>query len=88
MAEVVNEHISVINITRVELPEKRQALNKIIGSLANMDVKLDSNTQALEKEVFQVGQFVQLYLQVNSIIQALRRTVVQANSYIKHVKLQ
>ena len=61
-AHVVDENISVINITRVELSENRQALNKIIGSLANFDVKLDNITLALEKEVFQVGQFVQLYL--------------------------
>ena len=35
---VVYENISVINITRVEMSENRQALNKIIGSLANLDV--------------------------------------------------
>ena len=38
--------------------------------------------------MFQVGQFVQLYLQLYSIIQAIRRTVSQANSYIGHVQLQ
>ena len=47
-----------------------------------MDVKLGNITQALEKEVFQVEQFVQLYLQLDSIIQEIRRTVWQANSYI------
>ena len=47
-----------------------------------MDVKLGNITQALEKEVFQVGQFLQLYLQLDSIIEAIRRTVWQANSYV------
>ena len=37
----------------MELSENRQALNKIIGSLVNLDVKLGSITQAIEKEVFQ-----------------------------------
>ena len=63
-------------------------LNKIIGSLLNLDVKLGNITQALEKEVFQVGQSLQLYLQLDSIIQAIRRTVWQANSYVEHVQLQ
>ena len=37
IAHVVDEFISVINITRVEMSGNRQALNKIIGSLANLD---------------------------------------------------
>ena len=52
--------------------ENRCALNKLIGSLAYFDVKLGDITQVLEKEVFQARQFVQLYLQLDSIIQAIR----------------
>ena len=70
------------------MSENRQALNKIILILANLDVKFSNIRQALEKEVFQVGQFIQLYLQLDSIIQAIRRTVWQANSCVKHVHLQ
>ena len=68
--------------------ENRSPLNAILGSLANVDVKLGNITQALEKEGFHVGQFVQLYLQFDSIVQAIRRTVWQPNSYVKHVQLQ
>ena len=55
IAPVVDENTLLINITRVEMSENRPALNKMIGSLANLDVKLGNITQALEKEVFQVG---------------------------------
>ena len=37
------------------MSENRQTLNKIIGSIANLDVKLGNITQALLKEVFQIG---------------------------------
>ena len=57
------------------MSKHRQAMNKIIGNLSNLDVTLGNITQALEKEVFQVGQFVQLSLHLDSIIQAIRRTV-------------
>ena len=50
------------------MSENRQALNKIIGGLAILDVKLGNITQALENEVYQVGQFVQFYLQLDSFI--------------------
>ena len=63
-------------------------MNKIIGSLANLDVKLGNITQTLEKVVSQIGQFVQLYLHLDSNIQAIRRTVWQANLYVEHVQLQ
>ena len=87
-APIVNENISVINITRVEMSENRKIKNKIIGSLANLDVKLGNITQALEKEVFQVGQFVKLYLYLDSIKQAIRRTFWHAKSYMEPVQLQ
>ena len=58
MAHVVYKNISVINITRVEMSENKQVLNKIIGSLANLNVRFGIITQTLEKEVFEVGQFV------------------------------
>ena len=38
--------------------------------------------------MFPVGHFVQLYLQLHTIIQAIRRTVWQANSYVEHMWLQ
>ena len=59
-------------------------MNKITGSLANLDVKLGDIIQALEKVVFQSEQFVHLYLQLDSFMQAIRRTVLQANSYVEH----
>ena len=70
------------------MSDNRQTLNKVIGSLANLDVKLGNITLTLQKEVFQVGQFVQLYLQLDSINQPIRGTVWQANSYMEHVQLQ
>ena len=39
MAYVIDENISVINITRVEMSQNRQTLNKIIGSLAGIGYK-------------------------------------------------
>ena len=80
ITHVVDENISVINITRVEMSENRQALSKMIGSLANLNVKLGNITQAIGKGGFQVGQFVQLYLQLESIIQT-KRTVCMWSMY-------
>ena len=88
MAHIIAENILVINVTRVEMAENRQAINKIIGSLSLLDSKIGNITQALERDVFQVSQFIQLYLQSDSVIQAIRRTIWWAGSYMEHIQLQ
>ena len=52
MAHIIDINISVINVTRVEMSENRQAMNKIIHSLSLLDSKIGNITQALEREVF------------------------------------
>ena len=69
------------------MAENRETVNRIIASLSNLDPKLENFTQALEHEVFQVGQFVQLYLQLDAIIQIVRCIIWQANSYMEHIQL-
>ena len=88
MAHIIDENISVINVTRVEMSEYRQAINKIIGSLSLLNSKIGNITQALESKVFQVSQFIQLYLQLDSVIQAKRRTIWRAGTYMEHIQLQ
>ena len=88
MAQIIDQNISVINITRVEMSDNRQAINKIIGSLSLLDSKIGNITQALEREVFQVSQLIQLYLQLDSVICAIRRTIWQDGTYMEHIQLQ
>ena len=52
MAHIINENIPVINVTRVEMSENIQAINKIIGSLSLLKPKIGNIIQALEREVF------------------------------------
>ena len=58
------------------MSENRHALIKIIGTLTSLDAKLGNITHALEKEVFQAGQFVHFYLRLDSIIQAITSAIV------------
>ena len=75
VAQIIDEDISVINVTRVEMSENRPAINKIIGRVSLLDSKIGNITQALERDIFQVSQFIKLCLQLDSVIQAIRRTI-------------
>ena len=55
MAYIIDKNISVLNVTRVEMSENRQAINKIIGSLSLLDSKIGNITQALDGTFFQVS---------------------------------
>ena len=88
IAHVVDESISVINISRIELAENRHSLGQITASLVQLDSKLDNVTQLLEKQIIEVEYFVQMYLQLESIIEEIRRTIRQASFYMEHLQLQ
>ena len=88
ITHVVNEIISAIKVTWIDMAKNRETVNRIITSLSYLDVTLGNITQALECEVFQVGQFVQLYSQLNTVILAVRCTFWQTNSYMEHIQLQ
>ena len=57
------------------MAENRPTVNRIRASLSNLDVKLGNIMQALEHDLLQVRKFVQLYLQLDAIIQIVRHTV-------------
>ena len=67
---------------------KYATVNRVTASFSNLDTKLGNITQALACEVFQVGQFVQLYLQLTAIIKTARHTIWQAKFYMEHIQLQ
>ena len=44
----MDECISEINVTHIEMAENRQTVNRIIASVSNLDAKLGNFTQALK----------------------------------------
>ena len=60
--------------------ENRQTVNRIKASSSILYAKLGNITQALECKVFLLGQFIQLYLQFDTIIHTVRCTIWQATS--------
>ena len=70
------------------MPENRHGLGQITASLVQLDSKLYNVTQLLEKQIIEVEYCVQMYLQLESIIEEIRRTIRQASFYMEHLQLQ
>lgn len=48
---VVEESLTILNTTRVEVAENRQAINDLIGALSVLNTKMQNATDRLYKEV-------------------------------------
>ena len=87
MSHVVEE-FHYINTSRVQISENRQSINKLSIKIYNIKERTYNVSQILEKLVVRLEEFVQLYLQLDSIIEEAKRTVNNAQMYMEHLQLQ
>ena len=88
MSHVVEESLSIVNTSKVQISENRQSINKLSTSINNIQERIYNVSQVLEKQVVQLEEFVQLYLQLDLIIEEAKRTVNSAQMYMEHLQLQ
>ena len=80
--------VSILNTSRVQISENRQSINKLSISINNIQERINNVSQSLEKQVVQLEEFVQLYLELDLIIEEAKRTVNNAQMYMEHLQLQ
>ena len=88
MSHVVEESLSILNTSRFQISENRQSINKLSISINNIQERIYNVSQILEKQVIQLEEFVQLYLQLDLIIEEAKRTVNNSQTYMEHLLLQ
>ena len=65
LSENLAENLSLLNVTRLEVSQNRQAIKKCLHSI---DLKHDNITEAIEGQLKELETFVQLYVQLDLII--------------------
>ena len=88
MSHHVEESLSIVNTSRVQIYKNRQSINKLSISIHNIQERIYNVSQILEKQVVQLEEFEQLCLQLDLIIKEAKRTVNNAQMYIEHLQLQ
>lgn len=81
ISHVSSENLSILNVTSTEASENRQAINSLIGDLREIDDKFENITQDIEKQLIELGHFVQLYVQLDLITGELKLWIQKAMSY-------
>ena len=74
---VVEDSITVLNMTRTEVSENRQAIMELIKNMHELDDKLATIAGALQKQIHENKYFLEMYLKLDLIIYELKLAVYQ-----------
>lgn len=85
---VVEESFTILDTTRVEVAENRQAINDIIGALSVLNTKMQNATDRLYKEIMRLDHFVQTYLQIDASLEEIRQMTHIRRTHIQNLWMQ
>ncbi|MCG8075993.1 MAG: hypothetical protein JAY75_07100, partial [Candidatus Thiodiazotropha taylori] len=88
ITHVLEESLSVINASRISIDRNRQTINDIIDSLTDMDVKFANITEALQLNLIELSQFIRLYVQLDLVVEELKRFSFKGLFLLDHFKAQ
>lgn len=85
---ILNDTLSVVNVTQVAVHENRQAIKSLSDVVRNLDTRLTQLTEALKEYLNDLENFLVVYLQVDLLITEMREAVERALFYMDNVKIQ
>ncbi|CAC5398014.1 unnamed protein product [Mytilus coruscus] len=88
ISHVLAENLSILNVTRIEVSENRHAINSLIGDLRKIDSKLENVTEEFEKQIIDLENYIQQYVQLDLITGELKLLMQKAMFYLEHLGSQ
>ena len=88
ISHVLEESLTIINVTRVEVAQNRRTINKLTIGLHEVDLKLKNISQELEKEITELSNFVELYVKLDLITSEVKVMIERARFYFEHLSSQ
>ena len=88
ISRVVQESLSIINTSRVQISENRQAIYNLITDIAQIDERLNSVTEELSKQIQELEAFISTYLQIDVVVEEIKQVISRVMMYLEHLQLQ
>ena len=88
IVHVLEQSLSILNVSKLQIKENRLTINKLLISLHAVDDKFQRVTQALEKEILKLEDFIQFYIQINLIAEQVQQMIQKALFALNHLSLQ
>ena len=84
----VESQMSMINASRKYITENRQAINRLVIGVQQVDMKLENISQILVNDLNTIARFVQIFSQLDLALQTIKRMIDSATRYIDHLRLE
>jgi hypothetical protein len=88
IAHVVEDSLSILNVSRVQISENRHVINELVDDLHIVDREIANISVELERQLMELENLVQLYLQMNLIIGEIKDMIQRVMFYLEHFQLQ
>ena len=88
LSHVVEDSLTILNTSRVEIAGNRNKINEILGKLRSVDRQITNVTHTLNIRIVNLEWATATYLQIELAIQEIRDTVHLLTSYLEHIQLQ
>ena len=88
IVHAIEESVSVLNVTRVELAENRHAINTITEVTRELRSKMEGATDQIVNTLLPFRQFVLTYFQIQLQLGELRDSLSRATTYITRIEMR
>ena len=85
---VVEQGLTIINESRVLIRENRQSIIEIIGSIREMDVKINQVTHELARRIKENRRFLEVYARIDLLIDEINVLIHNAGSFLTGLRAQ
>ena len=75
---MLEDSITILNMSRMEIAENRHTINEILSTLSDIYNKIDNVTVELSDQLIEVVNFLQMYLKLDLIVEELKQTMQNA----------
>ncbi|XP_071084800.1 uncharacterized protein [Haliotis cracherodii] len=88
IAHVIHEGLSILNTTRMQVSENRNAINEVVNDLGIIEQEIANVSGTLSNQIARLEWATKTYLQIELAIENIRSMVQTFLAYLEHLQLQ
>ena len=85
---VLDEQISILNVSRTQIAENRNAIIDLVKCVNLFDARLRKFEEAVQRRFEHVEMFINLYSQMDLLLSGIRDTIQRAVLYLENLRLE
>ena len=88
VVHLLEEQMTILNVSRVHIAENRQALLDLVECLNTFESRMSNLTQAIQERFKHVEMFANVYAQMDLILGGIRDALQRGNLYLGNLRLE